>query len=472
MVVSGMVINTNVPSINGQRNLYISSKALAKSLERLSSGLRINRAGDDAAGLAISENLRSQIRGMDQAVRNVNDGISLVQTAEGTIATYTEIVQRIRVLAVQAASDVMSDDNRASIQQEIDQQLLELSRIGKVVDFNNLKLFDGSFFNKRIQVGGDAGETLEISIGDLRTHVIGSVAQETGHMVDANALQDGDVVINGIDVPSSASGSATDKARSINSVYFDTKVYARVENAQVVAGGAIASTNTLSLPADTLLINGHVIPAEGTITLSNGDVSGSLRRAINEISDQTGVQASIEAGALVLTATDDKDFTYTFNGNAADLNLPGVAGAQQNAYGRIRLYSDAAFSVADGNGVADDLIGIGAAGYGKDPNSSIDQVDITTFEKAQESILKIDNAFRQINDVRAGLGAVTNRLEYTVQNLMISIENLSASESRIRDADFAAETANLTRAQILQQSGTSVLAQANMTPQGALTLLQ
>jgi flagellin len=172
----GLVINTNVASINGQRHLFRSSGSLSKALERLSSGLRINRAGDDAAGLAISENLRSQVRGLNMAARNAGDGISLIQTAEGAINTYTEIIQRMRELSIQSASDVNSAQNRAAIQLEVDAQLEELQRIATTLNFNGLKLFDGTFTTKKIQVGADYNQSLDIDVGDLRTNQIGAVA--------------------------------------------------------------------------------------------------------------------------------------------------------------------------------------------------------------------------------------------------------------------------------------------------------
>jgi flagellin len=468
-----LVINTNVASLNGQRNLGNSSKALNKALERLSSGLRINRAGDDAAGLAISENLRSQVRGLNMAVRNCSDGVSLIQTAEGTIDTYTEISQRIRELAIQASSDINSDDNRAALQLEIDEQLDELNRIAKVMDFNGQQLFDGTFINKRIQAGAKTGETLEISVGDLRPEVIGGVAQNTGSYVDsATAMSQGDVVINGTDIGPSQDGSAWAKAIAINDAYFDTGVFARVEPAQLVGAGAVAGGNLDISAGNYFTINGISIPPEGSIVVTANDASGTLRRSINSVAQETGVQATIDpaTNALVLTSNGDEPFTFESFGTAqATINGTIAAGAPVEIGGRIRLYSDQAFTVDDSS----NLIGVGVVNsFSKDPTSVIETIDVTSFERAQESLLKIDNALRQINDVRSGLGALTNRLNNTINNLQISVENLSASDSRIRDADFAVETAALTRAQILQQSGVAVLAQANNTPQAALQLLQ
>ena len=484
-----LVINTNVPSINGQRNLLKSTRSLNKALEHLSSGLRITRAGDDAAGLAISENLRSQIRGMNQASRNANDAISLIQTAEGALETYTEIAQRIRQLAIQSSSDLNSTDNRRTLQLEVDEQIEELDRIANTMQFNGLPLLDGTFINKRIQSGANAGDTLQISVGDLRKQVIGSVAQSIGLAVNATQFQDGSILINGVGVPSSATGSARDKATAINSVYHLTNVFARVEAAQTgditeATPSAVADIEAGTLDADAgdmLLINGVVIPKSGSLTVLADDANGALRRAINEVSQETGVKASVVASGtgnqLVLTATNDLDFTYEMTaGSAAGavrdiVGLPGADDVEIDVYGRVRLISDSSITVSDGTGTALDLLGM-TGSTTISTTSAIENIDISTYEGAQEAILQIDNALRQINDMRASLGALTNRLEGTVSNMLIAAENLTASESRIRDADFAAETAALTRAQILQQAGIAALAQANQTPQTALQLLQ
>jgi len=466
-----MVINTNIPSLNGQRNLYSSSKALAKSLERLSSGLRINRGGDDPAGLAISEGLRSQVRGLNQAVRNANDGISLIQTADGAIDTYTQILQRIRELAIQASSDVNSDDNRRSLQLEIDEQIKELDRIASTMDFNGLLLFDGTFVNKRIQVGAKSNQTLMVSVGDLRTSVIGGVAQTIGAAVDATQLSAGDISINGVSIGSSASASAGDKAAAINAAYYSTKVFAKVESAQIAATAAVTA-GALNL-TDSLTINGIRIPREGTLTVTANDSTGALVRAINAVSADTNVTASLSStNALVLTSTTDDVFTYNVStaAAAAILHLPGAVATTLTVNGRIRLYSDQAIDVVGVTAAA--KIGIAAGSYGLDANSVVSTLNVTSFDTAQETIFKVDNALRQVNDVRAGLGAISNRLDNTVSNLMIVSENLSASDSRVRDADFAAETSSMTRAQILQQAGVAVLAQANLTPQAALNLLK
>ena len=462
----GLVINTNVASINGQRNLSNSSKSLSKALERLSSGLRINRAGDDAAGLAISENLRSQVRGLTQAVRNANDGISLVQTAEGAIDTYTQICQRIRELAIQASSDVNSDQNRASIQLEIDQQVAELHRIATQIDFNGSTLFDGSFASKKIQVGAKSGQFLDVVTGDLRTSRIGAIADQVGTSVNQTSLVAGNILINGYPVPASASATAIDKAAAIQSIYSQTHVSAKAMST-IVTGGAIAG-GTLD-GTNFITINGVQIGSNTTTVVSAaGDSDGALRRAINDKSNVTGVVATLNgANQLVLTAADGRNVVIATAGTGNTMS--GLAAATTG--GRVELSSDSAFTVADGTGNATTLLGIEGT-FAIDYTKAVNAVSVRDFTGAQTAIDVIDNALRQINDLRASMGAMTNRLENTVSNLQVVSENLSASDSRIRDADFAVETANLTRAQILQQSGVAVLGQANLTPQSAISLLQ
>ncbi len=473
--MAGLVINTNIPSLNGQRHLFRSTGSLTKALERLSSGLRINRAGDDAAGLAISENLRSQVRGLNMAARNAGDGISLIQTAEGAINTYTEIIQRMRELSIQAASDVNSAQNRAAIQLEVSSQLEELQRIATTLNFNGLNLFDGSFTTKKIQVGADYNQFLDIDVGDLRTNQIGAVAQTTGVSVNTTALGAGDILINGYQIQAAVDdgisttsplASAIAKATAINATTSEHKVTASVE-ATTVTGGAAVATGSLNAANNITINNVTFGSATDIITFLASDADGALTRAINSQTNVTGVVATISAGVLVLTAADGRNITTSAAGTGTALT--GIAAGTVG--GQIKLTADNAFIVSDGTGDALTLIGFEGS-QAIDNTTAINTIDVTTFDNAQDAILTIDNALRQINEIRAELGALTNRLEFTIQNLMISAENLSASDSRIRDADFAAETAALTRAQILQQSGVAVLAQANLTPQAALTLLQ
>lgn len=487
-----LVVNTNVSSLNGQRNLYTSQKALSKAMERLSSGLRINRSSDDAAGMAISENLRSQIRGVNQAVRNCNDGVSLIQTAEGAMDTYTQILQRIRELAVQSSNDTNSDDNRQSIQLEVKQQLNELDRISKTMSFNGQNLFDGTFTSKRIQAGSDAGDFLDISVQDLRTSTLGTVAQTTGTFCNNVALVDGATVpavagiqINGVNVPASLTAAGNDKVNAINSVYASTKVQAVMEDPQTVGTAAIPATAAFGIAAGNyLIINGVKIPSGANIAITADDSTGALRDAINAQTDTTGVKASLTntgtaaapAWRLTLTSVDDKDFTLQqfAAATATSTGLPIAtfpAATNVTVGGRVHLISDSPITVA-GNAAQLAAVGLAAGTIVQDPTSMVQFMDVSTADNAQKTIRMVDNAMRQLMISRSSLGAISNRLDNTVSNLQIASENMSASDSRIRDADFAAETAAMTRAQILQQSGVAILAQANMSPQQALSLLK
>jgi len=468
-------VNSNISSLNAQRNLEQSTSALAKSLERLSSGLRINRAGDDAAGLAISESLRSQVRGLNQAIRNANDGVSLISTAEGAIQAYTNIVQRIRELAVQAANDTNSVNNRAALQLEIDEQLEELSRIANTVQFNGLNLLDGTFVNKSIQVGAMQGQTIAVSIDDMRATSLGAVATTVSGEVAALAA--GDLTLNGVEVGATSSdgtsylnrnGSAIAVAAAINAAQADTGVTAEADATSLTADNSSVSAVVLDGATNSLVINGVNI---GGVTVLDGDSSGALVEAINERTSHTGVVATLDAqDQLVLTATDGRNITITTTGDAGyALGLTASDGdnlTDDTTAGTVTLYAVRAFSIG---GTAQ---GFDPASVGVDMSTAITSVNVTSAAGAADAIRTVDFALSQINESRARLGGLTNRLEITIDNLRIISENLAASDSRIRDADFAAETAILTKNQILQQAGVAILAQANVAPQAALQLLK
>jgi flagellin len=465
-----LTVNVNIASINAQRNLQRSTVQLGKALERLSSGLRINRAGDDAAGLAISETLRAQIRGLQQAVRNANDGLSLVGTAEGALNESTNIIQRIRELAIQAANGSNSDANRASLQSEIDNLIQELDRIGNTTQFNGRNLLDGTFEDVIFHVGANKNQTISVSIGDVRASKLGAVAQQTGTAIPTSIVAGGldDLSINGtaIDNPDAADDvlstaenalSAIALAAAINRSTGTHGVTAEV-NAAVYTGGAVTAGALNS--TDYVEINGVRIQGSAIV----GDTDNALVAAINAVSNQTGVVASHSGTSLVLTAADGRNIQVTAAGNGA--TITGLAA--EVYHGSITLTSDNTISVS---GTAATNAGFAVASYTVDSNTAINSADVSSAENAEITIASADHALGQLNAIRADLGATTNRLESTISNLQATAENLSASESRIRDADFASETAALTRAQILQQAGTAILAQANLVPQAALTLL-
>ncbi len=358
------VINTNTISLNAQRNLGTSGASLATTIQRLSSGLRINSAKDDAAGLAISERFSTQIRGLDVAVRNANDGISLAQVAEGSLTEIGNNLQRIRELAVQSSNASNSASDRAALNAEVKQLTSEIDRVAKQADFNGTKLLDGTFSSQLFQVGANAGQAIAID-----------------KVVDA-------------------------RAQTLGGVTF----------ANTYAGTALGT---------------------------------DAAAAINNKLGETGVYAEVKAGVINLTSVKGgQEFALAFGG-------PVVAGATVSTAANLGLTETS----TNGGDLAT-------------TNSFVQGLDITTFAGAQRALEVVDKALTSVNGARADLGAIQNRFTSVVANLQTSSENLAASRSRIRDTDFAKETAELTRTQILQQAGTAMLAQANQAPQGVLSLLQ
>lgn len=391
------VINTNTMSLNAQRNLTTNSASLATTIQRLSSGLRINSAKDDAAGLAISQRFTTQIRGLDVAARNANDGISLAQTAEGALTEIGNNLQRIRELAVQSANATNSDTDRQALNAEVTQLLSEIDRVAKQSDFNGTKLLDGSFTGALFQVGANAGQAIAIDkVVDAQTKSLGTTSFTTGTTAAPAAVTAGGSVVSGTvggiaisDVKLAAGTSAADAGKAVASAI----------NAKVGETGLFAEADKTT----------------GVITLTSIDGKGK----------------ALVATDLVLQQTD----------TAAD----GTA-TTANAY---VLSPVAAATVAQA-----------------------DDIKIDTVLGAQKALSIVDNALQSVNGSRADLGAIQNRFTSVVANLNTSSENLSASRSRIQDADYAAETAELTRTQILQQAGTAMLAQAKSIPQNVLSLLQ
>ncbi|MBC8212803.1 MAG: flagellin FliC [Gammaproteobacteria bacterium] len=622
-------INTNVQSLNTQRALNTSQSALQTSLQRLSSGLRINSAKDDAAGLAISDRMTSQIRGLNQAVRNANDGISLAQTAEGALQSTTSSLQRIRELAIQSANSTNSASDRQALNSEVSQLLAEVQRVGVNTQFNGQNLLDGSFTSAQFQVGANAAQTISMTITGSTTNLLGAF-QATGTAVSASAFDGAGFTINGTEVGVSAAttaagftaDSAAAKAAAINSKTNDTGVTATaatgvtgsaplagvgLSNGELVINGVAigsvaSSTNAVtqgrnaatainavtSQTGVTALANSTtgaltLSSAEGrNITVSSGD---GLAPSIQNIQNATGLDASDGVGATVnevvtLTFSDANTSlasapgtgivlgdsagtgdtialggqTYQFVTDAANVTSGNVAvvvaaaGDEAVAITALETAIDAervagrstvgtGTKVAAGSGgslvLTSTVLGINtvtagaavpvevatnagaittaittpgvAAGVDADgvttrgtltlssaenftlggadlafagmtsaaaSLSTLGAVDISTVAGSNSAITVLDGALSQISSIRAELGAIQNRFASTVENLSTTTENLSAARSRIRDADFAAETAELTRNQILQQAGIAMLSQANSNPQNVLALLQ
>jgi flagellin len=480
-------INTNIASLNSQRNLNGSQKDVTTALQRLSTGLRINSAKDDAAGLAISERMTGQIRGLNQAARNANDGISLAQTAEGALTQTTDLLQRMRELSVQSANDTNTSSDRQALQDEVTQIQEEINRIAKTTEFNGQRIIDGSFASASFQVGANAGQTVDVSISSAKGSSIGAIAEGSAS-VTGTATTDLELKMGagkfkkisgsanfaehtGADaVKGRTEVSAYAKATAINDAGIPgLTATAKTEATNTVDGGKIggaAETYDLSVNGETIY-SGVDVQAGKELTVTQ------VRDAINAQSSKTGVVASLDGNEMTLTAADGRDITVDEGGVTNGMILGTGTGDLSDAtafQGSVMLTATETISFGGDDTTGRDNLGFSGA-IAKDTDG-IDDVSIATREGAESAIKRVDAALQQINSTRSNLGAVQNRFEATISNLQTTSENLSAARSRIRDADFAAETANLSRAQILQQAGTAMLAQANQLPQGVLSLLQ
>ncbi|WP_420226051.1 flagellin [Pigmentiphaga litoralis] len=537
------VINTNIASLNAQRNLNSSQSATTTSLQRLSTGLRINSAKDDAAGLAISERMSTQIKGLNQAVRNSNDGISLAQTAEGALQQIGTNLQRIRELSVQSANATNSADDRAALQKEVAQLSAEIGRVAKDTSFNGTNLIDGSFTSKAFQVGANQGQTISINgIANANVNALGSwtskdtsaVMAGTGAAGEAVAAVSGKSLISLGDITAPTAGTATtlDYAAStvtVNGMQLDVAAvstakaaatptateiqlakgtlltniakavndagipgltvqalkadgtaatapadiaslsFANTGKTEFVTKGSTfagtivtkpatpASKNFAALAADTFKVNGVSIEAIGATT-SESTRLAALANAINNRTAETTVTATVDNGRLKLTS-DKKDVEITLGAAALPKLRDGTTSST--------LANETGLTVGTSKTLA------GATAFAKGAQQTgFANLDISTVDGADNAIKAMDAALKSVNEARADLGAIQNRFSSVVSSLETTSENLSASRSRIQDTDFAAETASLTRAQILSQAGTAMLTQANSLPNNVLTLLR
>jgi flagellin len=534
------VINTNIASLNAQRNLNTSQTALATSLQRLSSGLRINSAKDDAAGLGIAERMTTQVRGLNQAARNSNDGISLAQTGEGALAEIASNLQRIRELAVQSANATNSASDRSALDLEVQQRIAEINRVANQTSFNGQKILDGTFGSAAFQVGANVNETITVGLAtSMKTTDIGAfvnvssdvTAAAFGNLATAGALQwgsgayqagvgtyvgvdqnvttAGSVQINGISINASTSyavgttgqrlgDSAYAKAAAINAsgvsgvtaTASTTKTFDdnAVSDNMFLDVATLGGTDTLDY---SLTINGQSIFSTASITTAGITMDAAVT-AINSRQSDTGVVASKNtSNQLVLTAADGRNIdiaeTTGFTAVDAVANSTGItesvfstqtvtdAGAiaarqtiaqALTVRGAINLQSSASVTINAGGAA----IGFASGSYVA--SSSLQGQNVLTVAGANNAMNSIDSALTAVTNLRATFGSVQNRFETVIANLAATAENLTASRSRIQDADFAAETAALTRAQILQQAGVAMLAQANALPNQVLKLLQ
>jgi len=485
------VINTNVASLNSQRNLGSSATALSTSLQRLSSGLRINSAKDDAAGLAISDRMNSQIRGMTQAGRNANDGVSMAQTAEGALASSGDILQRIRELAVQSSNASNSASDRQALQTEVTQLGSELNRIADTTTFNGQKLLDGSMGTANFQVGADANQLISASGANFTTNTYGNnrVKNDQAATAATNTSVSADITVSGgrgsKTITTTVGDSAKAVAANINKQTADTGVTAEAKtqvNLKMTGGEAV----NFELKGD----NSAAVSINFTVGGSGANSSdyASGINAINAQSAKTGITAEYDQknGGIKLShasgetiQVDNKNTAATQFDVAAYTSAGGTsaataiqAGGPAVALGSVTFDSESSFSVTDaGTG-----LGVGApAGATTAQSSTLNSVatlDVTNFDNAQLAIKIADAALSNVNTQRAAYGALQSRFSSAIANLSTTTENLSASKSRIVDTDFAAETASMTRGQILQQAGTAMLAQANSLPNGVMSLLR
>lgn len=491
-----LTVNTNVASLNSQRNLGASSNALATSLERLSTGSRINSAKDDAAGLQISNRMTSQINGLGVAVRNANDGISISQTAEGALQQSTNILQRMRDLSLQSANGTNDAIDRKAIQNEIATLTKEMDRIAETTTFGGRKVLDGTFTGIDFQVGSNARETIAVNINSAAVNDLGSNSLKTtastvlGGVTAAASTLAGVVKVTGpqgeeTTAPALVAGaaSAKDLAKAVNDITGKTGVTAQAQTkASLTAITAENSTIKLSLAGKNSTAQAI------TVTGFDGSSAGfsNLRDEINKQSQLTGITAKVneDGNGVELLSKDGYDIkisafgagdtgataTATLTGFKADGTAGAGATALTKAAGAGNVVGDVSYSSTGAFTVSGDATAVGASPI-QSAKESVAMIDVSTAEGAQNAIGIIDAALSQIDSNRSALGAVQNRFENTISNLQNIGENVSAARGRIQDTDFAAETANLSKNQILQQAGTAILAQANQLPQAVLSLL-
>jgi len=487
------VINTNVSALSAQASLRRSAVDSSTSMERLSTGIRINSAKDDAAGLAISTRMTANIRGMAAAIRNSNDGISLTQTAEGSLSAIQNNLQRIRELAVQSANSGNSQSDRNSMNLEAQQMITEIDRVAANSAFNGSKLLDGTFKDQSFQVGSgnDTTDRISISIGNAKASALGVVGATTGTstfttaaVVGTTALIAGDLSIKGYAIAAtsgdgvsykSADGSAIAKANAINASSSLTGVTAiAVSNTFTSA----VATGTASTLAGDLLINGVDIGPLSTAVDAAGRVN-QLVGAINAKTAQTGVSAKVNAtsAAIDFTALDGRNITTTTKGTPA--GLAGIYGAAGDVTktAALKITSDTGESAVVVTGTTNGLAATQLTASNTMVASTVtgqtvSSVDLSSQSNSQKALSILDAAIDTVTNSRANLGAYQNRFEAAISNLENTSTNLQASRSRILDTDYAKETTNLAKSQIVQQAATAMLAQANQSSQSVLALLK
>ncbi len=496
------VINTNVASLNAQRQLSRSSNAQATTMERLSSGLRINSAKDDAAGLAISDRMTSQIRGLDQAARNANDGISLAQTAEGALQESTNILQRMRELSVQSANDTNTASDRANLQKEVTQLQEELNRIANTTTFNGKTLLDGSFSGQEFHVGAEANQSISVNISSATTEALGNESFTSDKSADTTISGAKAGLVNNVSAQTLSVQGSLGKEDITVGVGDSAKSIADAINTNS-EGTGVTATGITTAQLHSLGEEGAISfdlfgqnendAATVTANIANKDDLTDLASAINEQSGKTGITATLtdDKKGVNLKNTAGYDVTIenfttsatikTFNIQGTDKDgaligsaLGGVMTSEAatnvaTVGGRLEMDSNKGFTVTS-DVAAEITLAADTADASK--LEKVADIDIGTQAGSNDALNILDGALAKISDSRASLGATQNRFSSTIANLENVSQNVSASRSRIQDADFAKESANLAKNQVLQQAGTAMLSQANASTQSVLSLLQ
>ncbi len=494
----GFRINTNIAAMNAHSNALLNNRELDTSLARLSSGLRINTAADDASGMVIADSLKSQANSLGQAIKNANDAIGMVQTADKAMDEQIKILDTIKTKATQAAADGQSTQSRQAIQNDIVKLMEELDNIANTTSFNGMNLLSGSFVNKQFQIGGYSRETVNVTIGDTTSAKIGSVRTETSATLTAAGTAsnitfknaDGTTTtINSVVVSNTAGKGLGALAEAINRFSDVTGVKASAV-VRTTGSGAIANNSSIS----NLVINGTTI---GTIAgIQQADADGRLVNAINAATTQTGVTASVDnQGRLTLTSVDGRGII------ASGLSSANVGTASQTTFGRLTLTSLSARDIivsASGFSALATAIASGGTAYttnlrevagnwkasaGRAAGAYANKAEsgaagtylgagVTTRTGAMMVMDIAESAMKMLDRIRSGLGSTQNQLVATINNISVTQVNVTAAESQIRDVDFAAESANFSKRNILAQSGSYAMSQSNAIQQNVLRLLQ
>jgi flagellin len=464
-----LIINTNISALTAQRNLTRAQGGLEKSIQRLSTGLRINNAADDAAGLAISDRLSAQIRGLNQAVRNANDGVSALQTADGSVNEVSNLLQRARELAVQSANDSNSSTDRTSLNAEVSNILAELDRLASTVQFNSKKLLDGTFTNAQFQIGANAYETVTFSIASVNTVDLGAKVLQ-GNSMSGTGFTDltstSAITVNGVAITVGAQTSIEGVINAINNRTGDTGVAASKNSQTIVVDTGFAGL--IAGESGTLTLNGIAI----SLSTGNADAASVFVNTVNGYSNQTGVVAATNSVGVTFTRSGGGTISFqeTTGTFGVGDTVASTASRTFNAGYTLSVDLSRTLSVVSST-VNDDLGFTTAVTSTAVTEKRLNAVSISNVSGANDAIETIDFALTRLNRLRGDIGAVQNRFLSAISSLSVASENLSAARSRIRDADVAQETAELTRNQILIQAGVSVLAQANQLPAVALSLL-